>query len=480
MTMTSVTTIDGSYGEGGGQILRNACTYAAILGSNVRITNIRAGRKVPGLRPQHLVGLRMLAAISGGFLAEGNNVGSTEILFVGEKRDDNEDSTDLDSPYRIRDVTDDIERMKDTAFGEEKLTLIGDTQTAGSVCLLMQTILPFALFCGNSIDEDGAVTNTDGLLRIILKGGTDVDFSPPIDYYRFVFLPILQNYCYLVAGKDEAEIKSEELRQALIISLIRRGFFPRGGGEIRLAIHRLSLKTLPLPPIRLTERGSIISIIIRAFAVGKCPLSMAQTVSTICKQLIQCNPRYKTIPVTIEISNESEQPLHTDKMTADPGRGKKRPRSVNSGCGVLIMARTDKGCLLGGSSIGSPKIPLNETARIATQEIVDAMDGGGCVDDYLQDQLILYMALADGVSEIVTNSLTLHTKTAIWLASKMLPKVSFEITNLGTVEQDAKTTGRLNTTELMPPSINDKDRRIGERIPGRHRIRCHGIGFSSS
>lgn len=107
----ATTTIDGSFGEGGGQILRNACTYAAILGTNVRIKNIRAGRKTPGLRPQHLVGLRLLAEASGGCLKEGNHVGSTEILFEG-------------SGYNAQRC-------------EANREYIGDTHTAGSVCLLM-------------------------------------------------------------------------------------------------------------------------------------------------------------------------------------------------------------------------------------------------------------------------------------------------------------------------------------------------------
>ena len=416
------TTIDGSHGEGGGQILRNACTYAAILGTNVRITNIRAGRKNPGLRPQHLVGLRLLEAASGGCLKEGNHVGSREILFWGSSG-----NTDNSSNSVTPNLTGGTERI-----------YVGDTQTAGSVCLLMQTILPFALFCGIPGKRNAGGTDhnddSDGTLRFILKGGTDTSFAPPLDYNRCVFLPMLRDFACVGGGDIDTKKGIEEFQNAIDLSLVRRGFYPRGGGEVHMTIRRTSNKAFPLPPIRLTKRGNIVGITVRAFAAGNCPTSMANVLSTTVKKILLSNPRYKTVPININNLGEAE--------------GKKQPRSPSSGCGVLITAKTETGCLLGGSSVGSPKISLEETARIATKEVVEAMEGGGCVDDYLQDQLILYMALAGGVSEIVTNSLTLHTQTAIWLASKMLPSVRFEVTKL---------------------KIGGNDR--------CNRIRCHGIGF---
>jgi RNA 3'-terminal phosphate cyclase (ATP) len=481
----ATTTIDGSYGEGGGQILRNACTYAAILRTNVRITNIRAGRKIPGLRPQHLVGLRLLAAVSGGCLAEGNHIGSTEILFVGDNNNNNNNRS-LPASKKRDAITNSVGRKGDNPCGEEKREYVCDTQTAGSVCLLMQTILPFALFRGTIANKskDGGNDDDDELLRFVLKGGTDADFAPPLDYYRYVFLPMLRNYSCLGGRKIDAKHGIEEWEHAIELSLIRRGFYPRGGGEVRVAIHRLSSNALPLPlpAIRLTERGTVVGIIIRAFAAGNCQRSMAQTLSATVQKLIVSNPRYKTVPITIDVSGDFEPSLTTDKTTTDRGdRRKKRRGNPNSGCGVLITAETDKGCLLGGSSIGSPKIPLEETAKMATKEIVEAMDGGGCVDDYLQDQLILYMALADGVSEIVTNSLTLHAQTAIWLASKMLPSARFEVTKLGTAEDDAQIRGRRDGTEPPPIGANhNNDDGTSEKNQGCHRIRCHGISFRPS
>ena len=403
-------TIDGSYGEGGGQIIRNACTYAAILKKNIRITNIRAGRRTPGLRPQHLVGLRLLAAASGSTLAEGNHVGSTEILFLGSNR------------------------SKTTA--SERGEYVGDTKTAGAICLLMQTVLPFALFRG--CKEDGG---DDGLLKFSLKGGTDVASAPPLDYIRYIFFPVLCNF------------GMAELKHSIDLSLVTRGFYPRGGGEVHITIRRLSSNSLLLPPIRLTERGNIVGITIHAFASGKCPLSIAQKLASTVQKMISSNPRFNAIPISIEVNGETTQ---TDPFARDL----KKFRTSGSGCGVLITAKTDTGCVLGGSATGSPKVQLEETARLATQEVIEAMDSGGCVDKYLQDQLIIYMALAGGVSEILCDSLTMHTKTAIWLASKILPSVRFEVTK---VESAGEVDGN--------PHVG---------ASSCYRVRCHGIGFCPS
>eukprot|EP00536_Pseudo-nitzschia_multiseries_P009760 jgi/Psemu1/201609/e_gw1.282.52.1 len=406
-----VITIDGSKGEGGGQILRNACAYAAILRNNVKIVNIRAGRKTPGLRPQHLVGLRLLATTSGASLAKGDSVGSTEILFLADKGSPKHNNNEY----------------------------VGDTQTAGSICLLLQTVLPFAL-----VHEH----RESSLLRFLLKGGTDTDFAPPFDYFRHVFLPVLKNYS---VTKDDSRIQNS----ALDVSLVRRGFFPRGGGEVRAAIRRPCPDTFPLRPIRLTERGEIAEITIRSFSAGNCPRSMAKQLSAIVEgTVVASNPSHRHIPVRV-----------VDTV---------RRRLISSGCGVLVVAKTDTGCLLGGSSIGSPKIPLEETARVAARQVIEAMEGGGCVDDYLQDQLILYMALAEGVSEVVTNSLTLHTRTAIWVASQMLPSVRFQVAKLGRTEEQEQII--YDETDLLSDATA-RNEDISGRIPGLHRIRCHGIGF---
>jgi len=134
--------IDGSIGEGGGQILRTALGLATVLGKAVKIVNIRAKRRNPGLQRQHLTAVKALAAISNAKV-EGAYIGSTELYFV---------------PRELR-------------GGEFRF----DIGTAGSVTLVFQALLPVLPFLPKkSIIE--------------IRGGTDVPWRLPIDYVRYVLL----------------------------------------------------------------------------------------------------------------------------------------------------------------------------------------------------------------------------------------------------------------------------------------------------
>jgi len=169
--------LDGSYGEGGGQILRTALSLAAYLEQPVRIVNIRAGRAQPGLRPQHLAGVLALAQIT---QAEIRRAGlhSRELTF---------------RPRRPRP-------------GRYLFDVAAKTGSAGSVTLLAQALLPPLL----SADRPSLLT---------LRGGTHVAWSPPAHYLLHVFLPALARL-----GVHAA------------MTLNRWGWYPRGGGEITLEI----------------------------------------------------------------------------------------------------------------------------------------------------------------------------------------------------------------------------------------------------
>jgi RNA 3'-terminal phosphate cyclase (ATP) len=167
-------TIDGSTGEGGGQVLRTALSLAAILGQPVEILNIRAGRKQPGLRPQHVQSVRAAAAICNARL-EGVQEHSRELRFEPQT-----------SPQA-------------GSYGFE----IG---TAGAATLVLQTVLlPLALAGGPS--------------SVVVRGGTHVAWSPPFDYVEHVYLPALA-----ALGID------------CRVELVQWGFYPKGGGEIRATI----------------------------------------------------------------------------------------------------------------------------------------------------------------------------------------------------------------------------------------------------
>lgn len=162
--------IDGSRGEGGGQILRTALSLSCLFREPFRIYNVRKGRPKPGLMPQHLAAVEAARRISAGQVS-GDRPGSAELVF---------------SPGAV-------------AGGE----IVLDIGTAGSTVLVLQTIVPALLIAS-------------GESEVVLSGGTHVPFSPSYHYAAGVFAPALRRL-----GLD------------IRLSIESYGFYPRGGGRIR-------------------------------------------------------------------------------------------------------------------------------------------------------------------------------------------------------------------------------------------------------
>lgn len=165
--------IDGSQGEGGGQILRTSLALAVIQGRSVKIEHIRAKRDKSGLRRQHLMAVRAAAAISGGKLT-GDEIGSRELEFHPQAAQPGE--------YRF------------------------DIGSAGSTTLVLQTVLPPLMLAGAPSTID-------------LIGGTHNPFAPPVDFLQQAFLPLLNRMGGRVA-----------------LTLERPGFYPAGGGRLHVEI----------------------------------------------------------------------------------------------------------------------------------------------------------------------------------------------------------------------------------------------------
>jgi RNA 3'-terminal phosphate cyclase (ATP) len=343
--MTSPLVIDGSIMEGGGQIIRNAFSYACLTKRNLNIINIRGGRKVPGLAAQHLTGIRLVKDISNGTLI-GDILKSSEIVF---KSGNNESLSNFKA----------------------------DTKTAGSIALLIQIGLPCLLF------KQGEITCE-------FIGGTNVDFSPDIDYIIYVFKPIIERFT----------------NKKLELDVIRRGYYPMGGGNVVLKI--LNEEKCKLSPIILTDRGEIKTIFIRIY-IGK---NMSEDILNYIES--EC---VENLKVNCEINI------------------KKKFSGYNCG-GLIIWAETTTGCRLGSSKLFTIK-KNKQILTLDQYKLLDKFIGKeaaleftsykGCVDVYLQDQLIIYMTLANGKSQILTDELTLHTKTAIYIA-ELMTGVKFTIT----------------------------------------------------
>lgn len=184
--------INGSEGEGGGQILRSSLAISAVLGQPVRIRNIRAGRDGPGLQSQHLTCVNALAKIANADVA-GASLGSHEVAFT---------------PRVIR-------------AGTYRFNVAEVSPSAGSLSLVFQTLaLPLAFA------QDAST--------LMLMGGTHVPWSPSLDYLQMVYLPT-----------------AAQMGLKANIQLKKRGWFPKGGGEAVAEVQPSKLNG-----IHLSERGA--------------------------------------------------------------------------------------------------------------------------------------------------------------------------------------------------------------------------------
>jgi RNA 3'-phosphate cyclase len=320
--------IDGSILEGGGQILRTATALAVITKNPCRIFNIRKNRPNPGLQIQHLLGLKALAEICNGRL-EGDYLNSIEIKFY---------------PGEIK--------AKD---------LVMKIETAGSITLCLQTLLSVALFAKNPI-------------KISFKGGgTDVPFSPTIDHFRYVFLKILE--------KMEAEVE---------INVLRRGFYPAGGGEVEVKVYPSKLK-----PLNLTERGNFQEIL--AISVASESLKERKVAE---RQLSEPRRVFKALGL------KAEEKIEYVK-TESPGS-------------CLVLVERYENTILGSDGLGKLGVPAEKIGKECIEKLLEEERSGTCLDRFLTDQILIYMALAEGKSQVRISKLTLHAQTNIKIIEKFL------------------------------------------------------------
>ena len=336
-----VVVIDGSIGEGGGQILRTALGLAAVLGKPVKIINIRAKRRNPGLQRQHLTAVRALAEIANARV-EGDRLGSTELYF---------------EPRMLR-------------GGEFRF----DIGTAGSTTLILQALLPVLPFLPRRT-------------TIEIRGGTDVPWSPPIDYVRFVLLRALK-----MMGIE------------IEIELVRRGHYPRGGGIIRIQVE----PTHSIKPIQILELGVVKKVQGRSHCV-KLPKHVAERQANAAREII-----FRELGVEADIELEYYEP------SKDPHLG--------PGSGIVLYVDASRG-IMGADALGEKGKPAEQVGREAAQKLVEEVRSGAGVDRHLGDMLISLAALASGISELRVSSMTMHAWTVIRIVRQLVNECEIIVDN---------------------------------------------------
>ncbi len=333
MNNTGVVLIDGSIGEGGGQILRTAISLSIILKKPVKIINIRAKRKNPGLQAQHLTSVKALAKLSNARV-EGAYKGSTELLFI---------------PKSI-----------------EGGTYNFNIGTAGSITLVMQATIPVMAFA-----------NSRTCIRIV--GGTDVSWSPPIDYMRFVYKEILHR-----------------IGMNLEIRLLKRGHYPRGGGIVEYCVEPLSNY---IRSINVVERGKVLSIRGLSHAV-KLPKHVAERQAKAAREYI-VSSGYVEPKIDIEWYEPS------------------RDRHLGPGSGIVLWAICENS-ILGGDSLGAKGKPAEKVGYEAASKLVEDLKTGMAFDRHMSDMILPLLVLAKGKSIIGGSMLTLHAYTNSIIVSKIV------------------------------------------------------------
>jgi RNA 3'-terminal phosphate cyclase (ATP) len=323
--------IDGSQKSGSGTILRLSVALAAISGLPLHIYNIRQNRPQPGLKPQHLEAVLTAAKLCNAEL-HGATRNSRELWF---------------KPHKIQ----------SGKFEAE----IG---TAGSIPMLLMTVLPICAFA-------------KGTVRVhVAKGGTDVSHSPTVNYMCNMLLPALKQM-----GVDAA------------ITVHKYGYYPKGMGEV-------TLTTTPqrsLQPLRLEAFGRLKSV----KGVSVCTFLAERKVA---KRQAEAARQYlaeKGYAANIQIVNDKSNPLQ-------------------KGSSIALWAETDTGAIVGADAIGALEKTSEAVGREAAEKLYVELQAAPTVDVHLADMLVPYMALAEGTSVFSARLVSEHLGANMWLAEKML------------------------------------------------------------
>ncbi|KAL8786693.1 MAG: hypothetical protein Q9213_002628 [Squamulea squamosa] len=389
--------LDGRTLEGGGQLLRLAISLSALTYLPLSIFSIRANRAarkasapVGGLKAAHLAAVEWLAGATRAE-TEGMVKGSQRLEFRPLRRGDfvaEKKKKGKEGKSGVwRDVYGDGERER-VVRRETEILL----DSPGSICLILQAILPYLLFHSSNTTADssstGTAANTTSTipLRITINGGTNVSKSPSIEYIDQVLIPLL------VSKVGVPPITTR---------IIKRGW---SSGRADVGAVQFDLTPFPssskLPEFHFTERGEVTKMHVTILA------SDSTARNTLRKKVIErLLNRYPEVEIVFPVEEDTKNGARLY---------------------LLVVAETSNGYRLGRDCLCERKSSasmLETVAHTVTRDLETELQRGGCVDEYMQDQLVVFQALAQGRSVVDSGKdmhATLHTKTARWVVEQLL------------------------------------------------------------
>jgi len=334
LAAASVLEVDGSYGEGGGQLVRLAVALSAATGRAIALRNMRAARRNAGLAPQHLAAVRAVVALCDAEV-EGLELRSRTLRFA---------------PRALR-------------GGDHRF----DVGTAGSVTLALQALLPVMVAARCRV-------------AVSIAGGTDVGHAPCADYFGHVLLPLLARMGITPR-----------------LEIVRRGYYPRGGGELRLALEPSAPQ-----PLFLERCGSVTAIAGHAH-VANLP---------------------EHIAIRMRDAAVAHLGLATDVTPTIATAVLDSTRAEGPGGAIVVWAETTT-TILGAGRAAERGVRAEAVGTATGAELAADLVAGATVDLHAADQLLVFLALA-GRGAYLARAVTSHMETAMWLIERFLP-VTFTV-----------------------------------------------------
>ena len=300
--------IDGSRGEGGGQMVRTSVAMATVTGEETHLTRIRENRPTNGLSKQHCAAVNAVAEMAGSTV-EGNVVGSRELTFRPGKT----------HAYDIQ-------------------MNIG---TAGSVSLVL------------------AARNHKKRLSVDISGGTNVMWAPPIDSYQYLLFPLLK----------KMDIHAD-------VKIIDRGFYPQGGGRVMASLDPIDR----IKPLDIETLGELKGIKGVCFS-QRLPDWMARDMMHNCSAALA---KYGDVDFELQ-----------------------RTEGDSRGAGIVLVAEFENG-MLGSNALTSRGHSPEKAGEDAAADLVKEMESGATMDVHTADQVLPYMAMAEGKSGFSVSRISRH------------------------------------------------------------------------